>query len=286
MKGESATPAGAHLFQIDANATLLDDAGAIMLHHNTAKLHFLAKRARPDIQLVVAFLCTRVKHPDTDDYKKLGCLMKYLQATIGLPLVLGMDKTGRIRWYIDAAFAVHNDMKSHTGAVMTMGTGAAKSQSNKQKLNTKSSTESEFVGVDDVISQVLWTRYFLEAQDEKIEENIVYQDNQSAMKLEKNGMKSSGKRTRHINIRYFFVTDRISADELNVEYCPTGEMLGDYFTKPLQGSQFRKFRNIILGINEADIPTYNATARQQIADRKQRDLLADESTRRTQECVE
>jgi hypothetical protein len=59
-----------------------------------------------------------------------------------------------------------------------------------------------------------------------------------------------------------------------VEYCPTLEMLGDYFTKPHQGSLFRKFRNNILGINEADIPTYNATARQMIADRKQRDLLA------------
>jgi hypothetical protein len=138
MKGESATPAGAHLFQINEDdLTLLDNAEAVMFHHNTAKLLFLAKRARPDIQLAVAFLCTRVKHPDIDDYKKLGRLMKYLEATIGLPLVLAMDKTGRIRWYIDAAFAVHNDMKSHTGAVMTMGTGAAKSQSSKTTPSIK-----------------------------------------------------------------------------------------------------------------------------------------------------
>jgi hypothetical protein len=105
--------------------------------------------------------------------------------------------------------------------------------------------------------------------------NIVYQDNQSAIKLEKNGMKSSGKRTRHtISIRYFLVTDRISAKELNVEYCPTLHMLGDYFTKPLQGSLLRKFRNTILGINEVDIPMYNAIARKLIAERKDRDLLA------------
>jgi hypothetical protein len=140
MKGESATPAGAHLFQINKDdPTLLEEAKAVIFHHNTAKLLFLAKRVRPDIQLAVAFLCTRVKHPDVNGYKKLGRLMKYLEATIGLPLVLAMDKTGRIRWYIDAAFAVHNDMKSHTGAVMTMGTCAAKSQWSKQKLNTKSS---------------------------------------------------------------------------------------------------------------------------------------------------
>jgi hypothetical protein len=67
------------------------------------------------------------------------------------------------------------------------------------------------------------------------------------MKLERNGTKSSRKRTRQINIRYFFVTDRIAAGELNVEYCPTLDMIRDYFTRPLQGSLFRKFRNTILG---------------------------------------
>jgi len=109
------------------------------------------------------------------------------------------------------------------------------------------------VGVDDVMSQVIWTRYFLEAQGETVEDNIVYQDNQSAMKLEKYGMRSSSKRTRHINIRYYFVTDRISSNEMSMEYCPTEDMISDYFTKSLQGSQFRRFRNAILGIDEIDI---------------------------------
>jgi hypothetical protein len=104
-----------------------------------------------------------VQDPDVDDYKKLGRLMKYLRATIRLPLILGIDASGKIRWYDDAAFAVHNDMKSHTGAMMTTGHGASGAQSSKQKLNTKSSTEAEFVGVDDNISQVIWCRYFLDA---------------------------------------------------------------------------------------------------------------------------
>jgi hypothetical protein len=155
-----------------------------------------------------------------------------------------------------------------------MGQGAAGAQSSKQKLNTKSLTEAEFVGIDDNISQVIWCRYFLEGQGEYITGNILYQDNQSTMKLAKNGMKSSGKRTPHISIRYFFVTDRISAGELNVEYCPTLDMIGDYFTKPLQGSLFRKFRNTILGINEADIPTYNANARAMLKERSDAALLA------------
>ena len=66
--------------------------------------------------------------------------------------------------------------------------------------------------------------------------------------MEKNGKASSGKRTKHINIRYFFITDRINKRELNVEYCPTDEMVADFFTKPLQGQKFTKFRKDIMNI--------------------------------------
>eukprot|EP00957_Ditylum_brightwellii_P074718 5679266-Ditylum_brightwellii.AAC.1 len=65
----------------------------------------------------------------------------------------------------------------------------------------------------------------MEAQRYKVSDNIVYQDNESAIRLEKNGKGSSSKRTRHIDIRYFFVTDRIEAGDLTTEYCPTGMMI-------------------------------------------------------------
>jgi hypothetical protein len=95
---------------------------------------------------------------------------------------------------------------------------------------------------------VLWTKYFLEAQGYKIDDSKIYQDNQSTILLAKNGRGSSSKRTRHINIRYFFVTDRVKRKEVSVEYCPTGEMNADFFTKPLQGVLFRKFRDRIMNI--------------------------------------
>ena len=107
-----------------------------MFHHNTAKLLFLYKRARPNIQLAVAFLCTWVQKSDTDDYKKLPKVMKYSEATIGFPLILGVDENKIVKWYVNTAFTVHNNMKNHTGAIMTFGRGSAYSQSSKQKLNT------------------------------------------------------------------------------------------------------------------------------------------------------
>ena len=85
----------------------------------------------------------------------------------------------------------------------------------------------------------------------------VNQDNQSAMLLENNGRKSSGKRTRHINIRYFFITDRIEQGEIRVQYCPTDDMIGDFFTKPLQGAKFRKFRDIIMNCDGEKILSIN-----------------------------
>ena len=82
---------------------------------------------------------------------------------------------------------------------------------------------------------ILWTRNFLNAQDYDVTENIIFQYNKSVILLEKNGNSSSGKRTKHINIRYFFVTDRIMKGEVTVDWCPTYDMTGDFFTKPNQG---------------------------------------------------
>ena len=129
-------------------------------------------------------------------------------------------------------------MKSHTGAYMSLRIGTAYASTSKQKLNTRSSTKAELVAADARIQQGVWNRYFLEEQGYRINENILYQDNQSAMLSEKNGRAYSSKRTHHINISHFFVTDHCFAGELNVNYCPTLNMMGDYFTKPIQGSFF------------------------------------------------
>jgi hypothetical protein len=227
---------------------LLDNTNAELFHHHTAKLLFLSRRARPDIQTAVSFLTKRVKAPDQDDYKKLRQTMQYLRGCIDLLLTLEADNVRVIKWWVDASYAVHPDMKGHTGGTMSMGKGSVYSASKTQRLNTKSSTEAELVGVDDVSAQILWTQYFLEGQGYKVQDNTLYHDNQSAMLLKNSGRASSSKRTQHINVRYFFVTDRIKSNELSVEYCPTGEMVADYFTKPLQGSAFCKLRDIIMNV--------------------------------------
>ena len=195
MDGVAMTPAAEHLFKVNDTPTYLNEEEAMFSHHNVAKLLFLCKRARPDIQTAVAFLSTRVKQPDCDDYKKMGHVMKYLRNTITLTLTLEADDLQLIHWWIDGAFATHQDMRSHTGGAMTLGKGVIYGTSTRQKLNTRSSTEAVLVAVDSCMSQVLWTRYFLEAQGYNINNCVIYQDNKSAMLLEQNGQASSSKRT-------------------------------------------------------------------------------------------
>jgi hypothetical protein len=255
------------LFIVDEDAEKLSEEGQMAFHHLVAKTLYISKRARPDISTAVAFLTTRVKAPNVNNWRKLIHLMEYLQAERLWPLILSADGSGVLMWYVDASFAVHLNMHSHTGGGLTMGRGFPPVSSTKQKLNTRSSTESELVGVDDMMPIVVWSRYFLVAQGYGVTQNILLQDNKSSILLEKNGRASSGKRTRHINIRYYFITDRINMKEIEVEWCPTKEMVADFMTKPLQGHHFRRLRDLIMGMTKVEMSktpsknTYTMTKR-------------------------
>ena len=100
--------------------------------------------------------------------------------------------------------------------------------SSKQKINTHSSTEAELMAINDAMALVLWCRLFIMGQGIEIKDNIVYQDNQSTMLLRNNGQQSSRKKTRHIEIRYYFIADQIHCKSIRLHYCPTEDMVGDF----------------------------------------------------------
>ena len=100
-----------------------------------------------------------------------------MHLTKGWHLTLSADDLCVIKWYADASFAVHPDFKRHTGAVMTMGTGAVQAILCKQKINYDSSTHAELIGVHDAMSNILWTHLVMEEQGYSIKKNILYQDN-------------------------------------------------------------------------------------------------------------
>ena len=124
-------PCNGNLFKVKENSPLLDPKKADLFHRLVMRLLFASKRARPDIQVTVAFLCTGVKAPTEEDYRKLGRLIRYVKETINLPLILGSDRSETLIWNMDASFATHADAKSHTGASLILEQESVISMSKK-----------------------------------------------------------------------------------------------------------------------------------------------------------
>jgi hypothetical protein len=220
---------------VDENCANLKQDKAVEFHNLVAKTLYSTKRARPDTCTAIIFLTTRVRATDKDDWNTLVHLMRYIRGTRTMPLILSANGSGILKWWVDTLFAVHPNMHGHSGGGLSLGRGFPIVSSTKQKLNTRISTETEIVGADDFMPAICWTHYFMKAQGYGVKDNILFQDNKSSILLEKNGKASRSNRTKHINIRYFFITNRVNKEEVSVVWCPTGDMIGDYATKPLQG---------------------------------------------------
>jgi len=117
MNGGVKTPAESHLFNVNKDAKKLQEDKAQLFHHLVAKLLYLLHRTRQYIQMAVAFLCTRVQSPEEDDYKKLTKVMQYLWAHRDLTLTL--EPGEQPNWWVDSSYAVHPNMRNHSGIVLS-----------------------------------------------------------------------------------------------------------------------------------------------------------------------
>ena len=162
--------------------------------------------------------------------------MQFLNGTISDCMIISADYLTVLKTWVDALYGVHPDTKSHMGGVMSLSRGVIMIKASKQKLNTKSLTEAELVGASDYLPSTIWAKMFLTEQGYEIRENTFYQDDQSAWRA------SCGQKSRHIDIRFFFMKDPIEIKDIKIVYCPMEQMPADFFTKPLQGSLFERFR--------------------------------------------
>lgn len=209
-------------------------------------LYYLAKRVRPDILTSVSWCASRVLNPTQEDEKKLDRILEYLLNTIDQKLILRIGKDVVLRAFVDASFGLYEDGKSVTGVVIMIGNAIIYVKSGKQKIVTRSSTESELVGISDALSQILWSREYLLSSGIDIGTAIVFQDNKSTIFLANKG-RSTSERSRHIKIRHFFVAHYIEAMEIKLEYLPTAVMIADILTKPLHGALFTTLRGLLTG---------------------------------------
>ena len=252
-------PADERLFELCSDSKPLSICEAKDFHTIVAKLLYYSVRVKPEIQVAVSFLTTRVIAPTNDDLTKLVHVMGYIKGTKGRGRVLridnmaegeNMNSTLRVFGHIDAAFGSHHDGKSHTGVVITVGNACVMSRSVKQKIVTRDSTEAEIVGCSDFIVEVISISEFLNGLGYATSVPIVFQDNQSAILMMTKG---NGKdRTRHLRVRKFWVKEKCDDKDIVVVYKDTNNMLGDLMSKAKVGKQFVKMKNTVNGTQYED----------------------------------
>jgi hypothetical protein len=238
-------PAAHNLFENDEKAAKVD---VTSFASRLMKLSFLAKRSRPDLSLVVSYLATRMKDPNEHDEKKLVKAYEYLNQTQDLPLVLSPNSLTLHGWF-DASYAVHGDMKSHSGIIICLGTVGAPifSKSSKQKMTADSSTFSELIALHEGTHYLQWAlRLLNELGYHQNQPAIIHQDNKSTIVLANKGPGTVA-RSKHFPIRFFYVKECIDNKEATIEHEPTETMRSDGFTKPLTGKYYIIFLGYCLG---------------------------------------
>ena len=160
-------------------------------------------------------------------------LLRYLSATADLKLTFsGSDNHHLLSIYTDADFGACLDTrKSVSGFVIILNDGAIAWHSKKQSTVALSTTEAEYMASAAAVREVLWFRTLAIDLDLGVTEFIINADNQGMMNLARNPILSQ--RTKHVDIIYHFVRERVTRGDVMFRYVPTGQMLADVFTKAL-----------------------------------------------------
>ena len=185
----------------------------------------------------VSVLASKVKKATGQDRGRLDRVFYYLFATKDMVMKFKCGGSISFEAFVDASWAVHDDCHGRTGLVLMMAGCAIGAWSYKQKMVTRSSTESEIVAMSDTLSEVLWFRHWLIDQGHALAPTVLYEDNEAVVKLMKEERRTH-QRTKHLSARLFHARDIELNGEILIQWLPTGQMIADLMTKPLQGDQF------------------------------------------------
>jgi predicted SpoU family rRNA methylase len=241
-----ASPGTKLTFMIAENAKALTEVDRKVFHTQVAKLLFLSKRARPDILTVVSFLCTRVQTATTEDQAKLNRVLGYLKGTQDRVLLLRSQEKSEVRAYVDAAYALHNDSKSHSGVALYVGKTLVYVSSKKQKCMSKSPTEAELIALTDNLGFVELFQEFVEFLTmSKQKPATIYQDCSAVVTLVTKG--GGITRTKHLRARMNLGKEAVEEKRAFIVHVSAEEMKADGFSKPYDPAEHKPFAEMIQG---------------------------------------
>jgi hypothetical protein len=208
------------------------------------KLMYLATKTRPDILFAVSTLASRSSDPRESDLRHLNRVYLYLRGTTDFKVRLKC-KDMNLSASVDASFGIHRDNKSHSGMSLFVAGCPIFSRSTKQKTVATSSMHAEVLALYDSVPYIIWLRDLLgELGYRQDRPTVVEQDNKSALTVYGQGWSKSD-RTRHISIKYSFITEQIGEGVIQPVYVPTEQMRADALTKPVTGNKFvDSFRSV------------------------------------------
>ena len=244
------TPMAYNAYKTKRKQILLDKNGITEYQSKIGSLLYLTIMTRPDILFATCWYSRKCKSPSNFDMEAVDRILYYIMGTKDKGLRFRSINGVTLYATVDASYACHDDMKSHTGCTLHIGdlSGAYQSLSKKQTITADSSTVAEFIGTHTVTKEIMWSRDFLASVGfPQKQATILYEDNMSTIAMIKN--KSNGKKTKHIEVRYNLVREQVDKNIIAVKWLETKNMTSDILTKSLSPAPFVHNRRSLLGMN-------------------------------------
>jgi hypothetical protein len=243
------------IYESDNNESDLSDSEINTCRVEIGSLIYASVSTRPDITHATNIVSRYMTNPTKMSVVMIKRILRYLAGVPHLGLIYdnksnNSDGEVIISGYCDADWGGDLvDRKSTTGYCTFINNNLISWNSKKQRTVALSSTEAEYMAINEVAKELMWLRIILKEMNVKVKTpSILYVDNQSAIKISENDTEHD--RTKHIDIRYYFIRDLISSGEMKLRWVSTGEQLADIFTKPLGGTIFTNLRDILMKNNQ------------------------------------
>jgi hypothetical protein len=197
-------------------------------------LMYLAVATRPDIAYAVNKLATYTANPEMKHWSAAKRVLRYLKGTMqaGITYKKGKSDAEMFYGYSDASFASESDGKSISGHVFMSGNGPIVWGARKQRMVVLSTTEAEYMALSEAAREAAWLRnLYEELGHTQTAPTLIRGDNQGSMAIAENPQ--FHKRTKHFSVKVHYIREQINEKVVQVEYCPTSEMVADIMTKPL-----------------------------------------------------
>lgn len=200
---------------------------------------------RPDLMFAVSLISRFMQRPSKHHLGAAKRILRYVQGTLDFGISYAKDENLELVAYTDSDWAGSaDDRKSTTGFIFCLSGGAVSWMSKKQGVTALSSTEAEYIAATSTACHAVWMRRILQdLKYKQMQPTTIFCDNKSTIDLSKNPVHQG--RTKHIEIRYHFIRELISKEEVELQHCSTEDQPADMLRKALNESKIQKLRNLV-----------------------------------------